>query len=695
MALETLRPRPRFRWGIAALLTLGMVAVIISLVAVTTALEIQRRRAALYQELEHRGQLLASTLAETLADPLYYFDVDALADIAEMLQGEYGASDIHVYDAQGRLLADSAEAELDHYDLGESLVANTLKSGLAQSRWQLGVFQMAGPVVVGREVIGGFEFELDTSKVAAEIRAMVRRRIWEGLAMALAGAVVAYGVAQRVVRPVRRLVSATQRIGQGYFDFTADTRRTDEVGDLTRSFSHMAARLSEFREGLEEQAAGLEKQAAELEEQAEELKATNELLETEMAERQRVEAQFLQAQKMESVGRLAGGVAHDFNNLLTPIMGYAQLGAAQVPQDHPLQSSLEEIGKAAHRAANLTRQLLAFSRRQVIQPQVVNLNDLAADMEKMLHRLIGEDVQLTTGADAGLGLIKADPGQMEQVLLNLVVNARDAMPQGGSISIQTANATLDQAQASQHAGASPGQYVVLSVSDTGTGMTEEVKSHLFEPFFTTKGVGKGTGLGLATCYGIVQQSGGFIDVQSQVGSGTSFRVYLPRVEETPAIPKAVGGEEPSLTGRETVLLAEDEAGVRELVARVLESHGYTVLAAANGEAALQLAENHARQEIHLLLTDVIMPHMGGVELARRFAGLYPHAPILFTSGYTEEPIAPQPESGAPIEYIQKPFLPVDLARKVREVLDKYAPAGAGPGPQGYRHSGGRRNPGVS
>ena len=683
MAQETSRPRRRFRWGIAALLTLGMVAVIISLVAVTTALEIQRRRAALYQELEHRGQLLASTLAETLADPLYYFDVDALSDITEMLQGEYGASEIHVFDAQGRLLAGSSEAELDHRHVGEPFVADTLKSRLVQSRWRPGTFQVAGPVVAGREAIGVFEFELDTSKVAAEIQAMTRRRIWEGLAMALAGGVVAYGVAQHVVQPVRRLVSATQRIGQGYFDFTADTRRRDEVGDLTRSFSHMAARLGEFRAGLEEQAAGLEKQAAELEEQAEELKTTNEMLEAEMGERQRVEAQLLQSQKMESVGRLAGGVAHDFNNLLTPIMGYAELGRDQVPQEHPLQTSLEEIGKAAQRAANLTRQLLAFSRRQIIEPKVVNLNDLVTDMEKMLHRLIGEDVQLTTGSADGLGLVKADPGQLEQVLLNLVVNARDAMPKGGSISIRTANATLDQAQAQagQHEGALPGEYVVLSVTDTGTGMTEEVKSHLFEPFFTTKEVGKGTGLGLATCYGIVQQSGGFIDVESQVGSGTEFRVYLPRVEEAPAIHQAAGAAQPSLAGRETVLLAEDEAPVRELAARVLESQGYTVLAAANGEAALQLAENHARQEIHLLLTDVIMPHMGGVELARRFVGLYPHAPILFTSGYTAEPVVQPPESGAAMEYLQKPFLPVDLARKVREVLDKYAPAGAGPVPK--------------
>jgi two-component system cell cycle sensor histidine kinase/response regulator CckA len=378
---------------------------------------------------------------------------------------------------------------------------------------------------------------------------------------------------------------------------------------------------------------------------------------------------------MESVGRLAGGVAHDFSNLLTPIMGYAQLGATQVPEDHPLQLSPEQIQKAAQRAAGLTRQLLALSRRQVIEPKVINLNTLVSDMEKMLQRLIGEDLVLTTGAALDLGLVKADPGQVEQVLLNLVVNARDAMPQGGAIAAGTANATLDQAQAGQHLGAAPGQYVVLSVTDTGTGMTEEVKAHLFEPFFTTKGVGKGTGLGLATCYGVVQQSGGFIDVQSAVGAGTSFRACLPRVEEAPAAQAAGGEGQPSaLTGRETVLLAEDEAGVRELAVRVLEGQGHTVLASANGEEALVVAQQHGGQPIHLLVADVIMPHMGGVELARRFAGLCPHSPILFISGYTGEPAAAQGVIGAAMNYLQKPFLPADLARRVREALDRLAPA---------------------
>ncbi|MGH2542269.1 MAG: ATP-binding protein, partial [Ardenticatenaceae bacterium] len=330
--------------------------------------------------------------------------------------------------------------------------------------------------------------------------------------------------------------------------------------------------------------------------------------------------QLVHAQKMECVGRLAGGVAHDFNNLLTPIMGYAQLAimALSSSGNDKMRTNLIEIQKAAERASNLTRQLLAFSRRQINEPKVFGLNTMIVDMDKMLRRLIGEDIELATLPQPDLGMVEIDPGQMEQVLMNLVVNARDAMPTGGKITIETANVTLDAEYARRTPDVTPGEYVALTVSDTGTGMTEEVKAKIFEPFFTTKEDGKGTGLGLATCYGIAKQNGGHIAAYSELGHGTTFKVYLPRIEgeaNASAPVRNDAGEMPR--GTETVLLVEDEQAVRELGARVLQEQGYAVIEASNGVEALQFVEEHPELQIDLLLTDVVMPQMGGRELSER------------------------------------------------------------------------------
>jgi PAS domain S-box-containing protein len=387
-----------------------------------------------------------------------------------------------------------------------------------------------------------------------------------------------------------------------------------------------------------------------------------------VTERKQLEDQLRQSQKLEAIGQLAGGIAHDFNNLLTAINGYSSLALQRIEGNTSVKNYLEEIKKAGDRAANLTRQLLAFGRKQILQPLPLNLNDIITDMNKMLRRLIGEDIQLSAKLTSDLKRVKADPGQIEQVLVNLVVNARDAMPQGGSLTIETANAELDKEYASTRDGVQPGAFVVLAVSDTGTGMDEEVRRHIFEPFFTTKEKGKGTGLGLSTVYGIVKQSGGNISAYSEPNRGTTFKVYLPALDP---VAKSSGTKTAEIAipkGSETVLLVEDEEVVRGLTCQILEEAGYRVLVAPQGEEAIRLGNEHAK-EIHLLLTDVVMPGADGKEVADRLSSSCPGIKVLFMSGYTDEAIVHHGILDADVKFIQKPFTPAALATKVREVLD--------------------------
>jgi PAS domain S-box-containing protein len=383
-------------------------------------------------------------------------------------------------------------------------------------------------------------------------------------------------------------------------------------------------------------------------------------------EREKAE-QLRQSQKMEAVGQLAGGIAHDFNNLLTAITGYSELSLRRLQAEDPLHRNIQEIKKAGERAASLTRQLLAFSRKQVLQPKVLALNSIISDVEKMLRRLIGEDIELRTVLEPQLGSVKADPGQIEQVLLNLAVNARDAMPHGGKLTIETGNVYLDWEYAAQHIAVKPGHYVMVAVSDTGCGMDEKTQARIFEPFFTTKEAGKGTGLGLSTVYGIVKQSGGNIWVYSEVGQGTTFKVYLPRVDEGAEEYKRSAEPEEALQGTGVILLAEDEHMVRKLAREVLEMCGYKVLEAANGGDALLTCERH-KEPIDLLVTDVIMPEMGGRELSSRLGQLRPEMKVLYMSGYTDNAIVHQGVLDEEANFIQKPFSPQTLASKVREVL---------------------------
>jgi len=380
------------------------------------------------------------------------------------------------------------------------------------------------------------------------------------------------------------------------------------------------------------------------------------------------EEQLRQSQKIDAIGQLAGGVAHDFNNLLTVISGYAELSLRRLPAEDPVRRNLEEISKAGNRAAGLTRQLLAFSRRQMLQAKVLDLNSVVREMDKMLQRLIGEDVELVTILRSGVGQIKADPGQIEQVLLNLVVNARDALPKGGKITIETCNTVLDETYARKHVSVQPGSYVVLIVSDNGVGMDAKTQERVFDPFFTTKEIGKGTGLGLSTVYGIVKQSEGSVWVYSEVGRGTTFKIYLPRVDNGAEDEKLASVASIVPGGSETILLVEDEDLVRDLSIAILEEAGYKVISAADGDEGLRLCQQFEGR-IDLMITDVVMPRMSGRELAEYLKVLRPETEVLYMSGYTDDAIVRHGILEDDMPFIQKPFLPDALALKVRELLE--------------------------
>jgi two-component system cell cycle sensor histidine kinase/response regulator CckA len=388
----------------------------------------------------------------------------------------------------------------------------------------------------------------------------------------------------------------------------------------------------------------------------------------EISERKQLEEQYRQSQKMEAVGQLAAGVAHDFNNLLTIILGFSELYLVKLPAADPGREPLGQIRKAAQRAAALTRQLLAFGRKQILSPVVLDLNSLVKETEKMLRRLIGADIELTTILQPGLGRVMVDPGQVEQIIMNLVVNARDAMPTGGRLTIQTANTVLTDLQICKHGELPPGPYTLLAVSDTGSGMDEATKARIFEPFFTTKEVGKGTGLGLATVFGIIKQSGGFIEVDSELGTGSTFWTYFPQIGNSIRLKESDHGLVKMPKGVETILLAEDEDGVRELAQMILEASGYKVLSAPSGDAAVRVCHEYPHA-IHLLLTDVVMPKMSGRQLADLLVPSRPTMKVLYMSGYTDDTMVRHGIQQAETNFLSKPFTPLALTKKVREVLD--------------------------
>jgi signal transduction histidine kinase/CheY-like chemotaxis protein len=452
-----------------------------------------------------------------------------------------------------------------------------------------------------------------------------------GFVSVLAGTVLAFLLSKTITRPLARLVTGLHAFEKGDSSFPLDASGGDEVAEVTAAFDRLRANLQ---------------------------KTEN--------EQKQLEQRLRQAHKMEAVGRLAGGVAHDFNNLLMIVSGHCELLSDRFPAGEPGRSNVEQIQKAADRAVSMTRQLLAFSRMQVLEPRTIDLNAVIADMGKMLARLIGENIEYGFTPDAKLVSVKADPGQIGQVIMNLVVNSRDAMPHGGNIEVRTRNAVLDRDEARKRHPMEPGEYALLSVTDTGQGMDEETKAHIFEPFFTTKEVGKGTGLGLATVYGIVKQSGGFVWVESAPGKGTTFEIYLPHGQgaKVDEVQKVKPGAIPR--GKETILVVEDEAAVRELACEFLKSAGYSVLEAKNGAEALETIARNTTT-IHLVLADMIMPRMGGAELAERLKKERPELKVLFMSGYSEHA---GEESGkiSPQAILTKPFSIATLIGRVRETL---------------------------
>jgi signal transduction histidine kinase len=474
-------------------------------------------------------------------------------------------------------------------------------------------------------------------------------RLW--LAFCLFAVVVLLLISCSLVRwvsqPLRRIMDSLKR---------SDAKPIDRLCWDHSEFGELARTTKKFFE-----------QRDNLMKEMEERRATEEAL-------RKSEEELRHSQKMEAVGRLAGGVAHDFNNLLTAIIGYAELIATRTTSNTLAKQNAELIRKAGEQAAALTRQLLAFSRKQILQPKVIDLNELVVEMEKLLRRVIGERFDLQSHPDAEIGRVKADPSQIEQVVLNLGVNARDAMPRGGKLIIRTENVHLDKAAAAQlSASLKAGDYVMLSVTDTGAGMDEETMSHIFEPFFTTKGPGKGTGLGLATVYGIVRQTGGGISVESEPGKGSIFRIYLPQVSAPVDFTKSAPLPVEKSDNFETVMVVEDEDIVRELVCEVLEEQGYNVICARDGVEALSVA-GAFDGTIHLLVTDVIMPHMNGHELAGKLSALRPDMKVLYVSGYSDNDIGDHGVLDPRYELLQKPFTPQTLARKIRDVIreGKYA-----------------------
>jgi signal transduction histidine kinase len=443
-------------------------------------------------------------------------------------------------------------------------------------------------------------------------------------------------------------------------------KRTIQLASANQELSREVGVRTEAERALQQAHDSLEQR---VQERTAELTTTNAALQEQISTRERLENQLLQAQKLESIGRLAGGVAHDFNNMLTAILGYTELIKEECPLNEDAQEYLQNVTQAADRATNLTRQLLSFARKQVIEPKVVNLNALSLSLHTMLYRLIGDNIQLEMLLDEELHSVKVDPGQFEQILVNLIVNARDAMPDGGKVTIETHNAVLDEEYAHEHEGVPPGEYVMLAVSDTGTGMEEGIRLHIFEPFFTTKEKGRGTGLGLATVYGIVRQAGGHIWLYSEPGEGTTFKIYMPRTLEAVEEPAVRWEQTDQLDGTESVLLVEDDPSVRGLVGQTLRKRGYTVLEADNGEEALRLVRERS-SSVDLLITDVLMPGISGKELSDQLQIQHPSMKVLFVSGYTENTIVHHGVLEPGVAFLSKPFTSPMLMQRVREVLDK-------------------------
>jgi len=631
------------------------------------------------KDIEDETSLILLSLKWAISPLLDKEEIGSIQRLIENI-GAYGSvKSVRVYDNQYRVVSSNRIEEI-----GKIIREKTLKEVLEENKIQATYMDFKNNDYMISIPIKGTKYDVrrksdvnavlflseDINYKKRILSAFRFSLIYENIFMFLVLTMMFIIFIYRIVFvPLREFMKATQEISEGNYQFRVKVKTSDEFGKFSKLFNEMLDDINNKNEMLKNQSQQLEKKVKERTKSLEEAKYKLEDAYDKLRSKQN---ELLLAQKMEAIGRLAGGVAHDFNNMLTVIVGHSEHLLMSLKQDDSHRSSAEEILNAAKRAGSLTHQLLAFSRKQVLQPTVLNLNNLITDIEKMLQRLIGEDINLVTILEPELGRVKADAIQIQQVLMNLAVNARDAMPLGGKITIETSNIYLDEEYASYHIPAKPGSYVLLVVSDTGIGMDKETQSHIFEPFFTTKESGKGTGLGLSTVYGIIKQSDGYIWVYSEPGKGTTFKIYLPQVGEEvePGEPTRVPTT--SLKGTETVLVVEDEDMVREIIHHILLDYGYNVLESHNPHEALQVCDLF-EGTIHLMVTDVVMPGMSGRELAEKVTSRYPNMKVLYISGYTDNVIVHHGILDSGIAFLSKPFTPYSLVRNVREVLDSSSP----------------------
>jgi signal transduction histidine kinase/ActR/RegA family two-component response regulator len=613
------------------------------------------------QKMVEEISILAEIIGNNSSAALVFDDPESASEVLSALGARPSIHSASIRTVGGQIFASYSRS-------GESGQLEGAVPDNVSERFEGGYLHLSRPIVLEGETVGSVHVRTDLSEFSARTQRYSTIVVIVFLVSALVALWLSSRMRAMISSPIRDLAEAANRVsGEQDYATRVAKRGNDELGVLTDSFNGMLGQI--------------QRRDAELKTAHGELESRVEQLQQEIAERERAEKalqesekQLRQAQKMEAVGQLAGGVAHDFNNLLTAIKGYSEISLMRLKTDDPLRGNIEEINRASDRAAALTRQLLAFSRKQIFAPKNLDLNEAVKNMEKMLKRLIGEDIQLTTIPDSQLPLVKADPVQLEQIILNLVVNARDAMPTGGKITITTGNVRLGADYAEQFPEVIPGSYVLLSVSDTGCGMDADTQTRIFEPFYTTKEQGKGTGLGLSTVYGIVKQSGGHVSLYSEPGAGTCFRVHLPQAQCEDKADETAGRETSIHKGTETILLVEDEDLVRKMAHEVLSMSGYKVLEAPHGDEAIELCRRHDG-EIHLVLTDVVMPRMNGKEVVERISPLRPDMKVLYMSGYDDKAIVHHGVLEEGVAFLPKPFSPSELAAKVREVLEGVPVAG--------------------
>ncbi len=651
----------------ARLIRIGLwttTAALVLAFSILMARELLETRNLLVQDLK----VQAKTIGDHSASALIFNDPKAASETLETLQSLPNIYSAVIYSQEGQIFAAYRKAGGKQEDPPQALKGKGFRFG-----WNTLI--LSQPIVFQNKRVGTVELRSDLRRFYDLVG---RYLLTLGVTLLLSLA-AAYFLLSRlhksITAPLDRLIALMGVIPrEKNFSLRAPEEGEDELRALARGFNDMLEQI----QSRERELAGYRRHLEEeVEKRTRDLAMTNIRLEKELEDRQRaekekslLEEQLRQSQKMEAIGRLAGGIAHDFNNLLTIIQGYCELAALKIGQKESVAQEIEQIRLAGNRAADLTRQLLAFSRRQILEMKVLDLNELLRNMQNMLSRLLGEDIQITLSLKEPLGKIKTDPAQIEQVIINLAVNARDAMPYGGQLTLTTDEVFLDQHFSRSHPDVPIGPYVKLSVSDTGSGMTPEVKSRLFEPFFTTKELGKGTGLGLSTIYGIIKQSGGTIWVESELYKGTTFEIYFPLLQET-AEPEEIGlSPQGPLSGLETVLVVEDEIEVGKIIQKALETLGYRVILAGGGQEAWQQLQDPETPPIHLLLTDVVMPGMNGRELRDRLLTLNPKLKVIFMSGYTDDQVLRHGILKKEMHFLQKPFTVQALAQKIRQVLDE-------------------------